>query len=126
MKISNTDAQVLQHIVKHADEIRDTINFFGNKKETFLSNHIFRNSCSMALQTMGENAKSLSNDFLEKEHTIPWKQLKGLRNIFAHAYDSSHFDNEIIWQAITDDIPYIRETCANILADNNIPLLSIK
>lgn len=125
MKINNLDAQLLQHIVKHADEIADTISFFGKTKEQYFNNHIYRNSCSMALQSIGENAKKLSNDFLSKEKTIPWKSIKGLRNIFAHAYDSSSFNHEMIWEAIIDDVPVLRETCSKILLDNHVDLIPI-
>ena len=125
MKINNLDAQLLQHIVKHADEIADTISFFGKTKEQYFNNHIYRNSCSMALQSIGENAKKLSNDFLSKEKTIPWKSIKGLRNIFAHAYDSSSFNHEMIWEAIIDDVPVLRETCSKILLENHVSLIPI-
>lgn len=123
MRINNVDAQLLQHIVKHADEIADTIAFFGNNEEIYLKNHIYRNSCSMALQSIGENAKKLSEDFLQQETTIPWKNIKGLRNIFAHAYDSSTFNHEMIWEAILNEVPVLRERCAQILLENNVELI---
>lgn len=125
MEIKDVDAQLLQHIVKHADEIADTISFFGNNKEQYLNNHIYRNSCSMALQSIGENAKKLSDEFLAQERSMPWKNIKGLRNIFAHAYDSSSFNHEMIWETITDEVPILRETCAEILRENHVDTIQI-
>ena len=120
--INPRDAQLLQHIVRHADEVADAITFFGKDKEIYLNNHIYKNACAMALLSMGENATSLSDEFLLQEATLPWKDLKGLRNIFAHAYDSSSFNHELIWDAITTEVPLIRETCAGILHDNGFQL----
>lgn len=57
MVINNRNAQLLQHIVRHADEIADVIAFWGEDKKIYLDNHMYKNSCTMALQCIGENAK---------------------------------------------------------------------
>jgi uncharacterized protein with HEPN domain len=36
------------------------------------------------LLVIGETSKNLSQQFLEKHPAIPWKKIKGLRDIIAH------------------------------------------
>ena len=89
MKVSERDAQILQVIAKHCDEISEISRLFGNSKDEFMDNYAYQSSCSMLTQTIGEAAKNLSYDFLAKTKEIPWKEIKGMRNIFAHEYDHS-------------------------------------
>ncbi|WP_392889577.1 DUF86 domain-containing protein [Eubacterium limosum] len=47
---------------------------------------------------------------------IPWKQIRGIRNIFAHDYGS--IDVLTIWNTINYNIPELKDFCENILAQN--------
>ena len=78
----------------------------------------------MELQTISENSRSLSDEFTAGNPQIPWKELKGIRNIFVHAYDT-RIDFEIIWDSINEEIPVIADMCRNILKDNGIEPLKI-
>ena len=46
----------------------------------------------MAVQTIGELAKKLSNEFMEEyskaedKEKIPWREIKGMRTFIAHDY----------------------------------------
>ena len=42
MTVSEKDAQILQHIVKHCDRILDTISYFGEDRSFFIENHIYQ------------------------------------------------------------------------------------
>ena len=124
MKIGEKDAQVLQNIVKHCDAIIDTARYFGNTVKVFLKNHIYRSSVSMSLQSIGELTKHLSDEFISRAAEIPWKQIKGQRNIFAHGYDTE-VDFSKVWDTVEKDIPGLRKFCAAILLDNGYPLIKI-
>lgn len=50
----------------YCKEIEDTRRLFGDREKIFLENHVYRNACSMAVQTIGELAKKLSNEFMEE------------------------------------------------------------
>lgn len=58
MKVNERDAQVLQSIHMYCKEIEDTRRLFGDREKIFLENHVYRNACSMAVQTIGELAKN--------------------------------------------------------------------
>ena len=42
MIVSEKDAQILQHIVKHCDRILDTISYFGEDRTLLIDNHIYQ------------------------------------------------------------------------------------
>ena len=79
----------------------------------------------MLIQTIGEVVKKISSDFLEKVPEIPWKDIKKMRNLFAHDYDHS-LDFEIVWDTIEQNIPSLREVCAHILKENNYEIIRVK
>lgn len=123
MSLSQRDLQLIQYMLKHCDEIEDVLVQCGSK-EKFLTNHIYKNATAMALQTISENSRSLSDEFTANNPDIPWKELKGIRNIFAHAYDT-RIDFEIIWDSVNEEIPIIANMCKNILKENGIEPLKI-
>ncbi|MDR1962086.1 MAG: DUF86 domain-containing protein, partial [Gracilibacteraceae bacterium] len=73
----------------------------------------YRNSLAMCIFQIGEMSIHLSDDFKEKNGDIPWKQIRGMRNIAAHHYGS--FSNKQLWSTVTDDIPVLRSCCEKIL-----------
>ena len=124
MTVSEKDAQILQHIVKHCDRILDTISYFGEDQTLFIDNHIYQGNVSINLQAIGEIVRHLSNEFLAKAKEIPWKQIKGQRNIIAHGYDTG-VDFSKVWEMITEDVPPLRTYCADILKENNYEIICV-
>ena len=125
MTISTKDAQILQIILRHCDEILDSVSYFGDESQIFLDNHIYRGAVSMHLQSIGELAKQFSTDFLENTKDIPWKQIKAQRNIFAHGYDTK-VDFLEVWKTVSLDIPKLRSDCFSILQSNQYEIIKIK
>ena len=78
----------------------------------------------MALQTIGEVAKSFSDEFVENHTEIPWKLIKGMRTFFAHTYHSS-IAMDKVWDMIHEDIPVLREYCANLLKEKNYEIIRV-
>ena len=125
MMLTSKDAQILQIIVQYCDDIDEATRRFGGTQEAFYADRLYRHACSMALQTIGEVAKNLSPDFLEKSTEIPWKDIKKMRNLFAHDYDHS-LDFEVVWDTVSRDIPILKEFCATILKENGYELIRVK
>lgn len=72
-------------------------------------------SCFNLLQ-IGETARKLSDDFITKYNEMPWKQIKGFRNIIVHDYGSVDFD--AAWHTSKTDIPELNKYCKKILKEN--------
>lgn len=116
MKLNNRDEQLIHHIVRYCDEIECALLQFDRDKTLFISNPVFFNACCMPLMQIGELAKRLSDELLANNQDIPWKQIKGMRDFFAHDYLA--MDKEIIWNTIMKQIPSLSMKCRFMLKEN--------
>ena len=115
MKLETKDKQILEHIIKYCNEIQMAVLHFGKHEETFSQNPVFMNACAMPLLQIGELAKKLSDKFIDSTPEIPWRQIKGMRDFFAHDYHS--MNKHIIWLTATEKVPILQRQCENILID---------
>jgi uncharacterized protein with HEPN domain len=65
-----------------------------------------------ALSILGEASTRVSEPTRLRFPEIPWKQIKGTRNVLVHRYDWVNWD--IIWSAVTADIPAMLPTLVAI------------
>lgn len=76
-------------------------------------------SISMRLVAMGEafkNIDKLSNNSLLKNYPqIPWKQVKGIRDILSHHYFD--IDAETIFDVAKDEVPRLIQVVKEIVKD---------
>jgi uncharacterized protein with HEPN domain len=110
------DRNIIAHILEYCKQIDECFSRFGNSYEIFISDVIFRNAVSMAEFQIGELSGHLSEKFKEEtKKEIPWKEIRGMRNIFAHNY--LEMDIERIWEVATEDISVLRNFCENQLSE---------
>ncbi len=109
------DKQIIEHMARYCGEIIGASKRFNNSKEQFVNDYVFYNSCCMSLLQIGELSKRLSDDFRESYLDLPWRELRGIRNLFAHEYESVH--KELIWDTIQNDIPSLHEQLKAILGE---------
>lgn len=69
---------------------------------------------SECILQIGELITKLDESFLKQHSDVPWRQIKGMRNVYAHDYDT--IDLNTVWEAITGDVPELRSKLENILA----------
>ncbi|MCQ2235334.1 MAG: DUF86 domain-containing protein [Paludibacteraceae bacterium] len=72
----------------------------------------------MQLSFIGETVKVMdqhASEFLAQYPSIPWKQVKGLRDIVVHEYHN--IDHEEIYQIITTDLPLLLNVIRQMKAD---------
>ena len=103
----------LKKIVNHCDEISQMCRNHSDSKEEFESNIEFQYACGMCIVQIGELVSRLDEEFMYSFPDVPWRQLKGLRNIYAHDYE--RIDNDMIWETVTVDIPEVRKKIGYIL-----------
>jgi uncharacterized protein with HEPN domain len=60
-----------------------------------------------ALEIIGEATGHLTDEVKDRESDLPWREMRGLRNIVAHAYH--RVDAARVWQVVTDDLPGTHE-----------------
>ena len=110
----NKNANLINHMIKHIENIFSAQERFGNDYQEFISDKDYFNSVCMSLLQIGELANHLTKDFTAIYTSIPWKSIIGLRNIVAHEY--GQLDTETVWATITDDIPELYEKFKKISA----------
>ena len=86
MAISDRDAQVLEKIVKYCEEIEHAHREYHCDYETFCNNPTYRNAVALCLMQIGELTNKLSVEFRDTYTQIPWRAIRGMRNVVAHEY----------------------------------------
>ena len=86
--MSKGNKDLLKHIIGYCNQIGEAHSQFGNSYEAFCSNSVYRNAVAMCVLQIGELSNHLTEDFREATAgDIPWKQIRGLRNVVAHECD---------------------------------------
>ncbi|MDR3288420.1 MAG: DUF86 domain-containing protein [Peptococcaceae bacterium] len=107
------NVDLLCHIIQYCDEIDEAVAHFGDNIEALQSCSPYKNATAMCVFQIGELSAHLSDDFKAANNAIPWKQIRGMRNIVAHNYGD--FSLKQLWNTITEDIPMLRAYCESIL-----------
>lgn len=114
--IESRDLRILQHIVQYCDQVNETVELFGNSYDVFRSTNTYRNACCLCILQIGELVRSLTDNFKSEHPSVPWKQIRGMRNIVAHAYGT--VEDSVVWEIISVDLPDLREYCQKLLKQN--------
>lgn len=67
----------------------------------------------MCIIQLGELANRLSDEAKESSQNIPWRAIKGMRNLHAHDYEN--VDMEIVWNTLIEDIPMLKQSLEKLL-----------
>ncbi len=65
------------------------------------------------LEIIGEAAKKLPDEIINRLPQIEWDKIRGLRNILAHQYFG--INNKIIWDVVENKLAQLRDACSSIL-----------
>lgn len=110
--MSKRDAKLyLSDIVESVSKIEKYTNSFSYKKfskDKMLIDAVIRN-----LTIIGEAAKNIPKEIKSKNSDIVWREIIGLRNKVTHEYFG--VDEEILWQTIKEDLPYLKTKILKIL-----------
>lgn len=116
--MSSKNIVLIEKILKYCDRIENTMDTFGRDIVVFKENAIFRDACGMNTMQIGELSNHLSDEFKSAMTEIPWKQIRGMRNLFAHDYDNMNYEE--VWETITGDVPALKAFCKRVLLDNEL------
>jgi hypothetical protein len=110
--MNDRERRIVKHILRHCEEAMRTVKRFDSSIENFERDHVFYNACAMSLFQIGELSKRMSEDFKKNHTQIPWSEMRGMRNLFAHEYES--VDKKLLWETLTKDIPVLYEQLQKI------------
>jgi len=104
---------ILEKIIYYCEQIGKTTERFGKTYEIFYGDFDYQNACAMCIFQIGELASRLPDDFRLRYDKIPWKLIRGMRNMFAHDY--GNVDLARMWATIETDIPILKTNCEEVL-----------
>lgn len=67
------------------------------------------------LTVIGEAADRIPEQLKQQHPTVPWRQIKSMRNRLVHDYRG--VDLGIVWQTVRTDLPALLTTLRDIAAD---------
>ncbi len=108
--MEKSNEQLLEHMLLYIKQIEEANATFNASKEELKNNSVYRNAVALCILQIGELSNNLTEDYRNStESQIPWKAVRGLRNIVAHHYGK--IDYEILWETIEQDIPQLKNFC---------------
>jgi uncharacterized protein with HEPN domain len=82
-------------------------------KDDFLKSQTLILAFERSLEIFGEAVGQLDASFKDDHTDIPWRKIRGLRNIVTHVYWEVDYD--IIWQVVTVEIPRLKQQVDDLL-----------
>jgi uncharacterized protein with HEPN domain len=101
----------LEHIQDQAEYLIEASRDLS--KDTFLKSQTLILAFERSLEIIGEAVGQLDASFKDDHPDIPWRKICGLRNIVTHVYWEVDYD--IIWQAVTVEIPRLKQQVDDLL-----------
>ena len=93
--------------LKMLDEIADIEAFSkGREAAELTADKMWQKAVVMSLINIGELSKAFTDDYLAAMPQIPWKAIRGFRNIAAHQYGIIDFED--VYKTVTEDIPSLK------------------
>ena len=83
-------------------------------RKKFDEDTFYGDGIALYIQQIGECVNDLSDELMAEHHSVPWHEIRGMRNIIAHAYEG--IDPDVVWQVLVEDIPALKESCEEITA----------
>lgn len=99
------------------EKILKDINFIiahtaGLSPDELSENEILQDSMMFRLVQISENSGRLTSEFKERNSSVPWGDIAGLRNRIVHDY--GNVDLCVVFDTLKYDIPYLRDIFSNI------------
>src|SRR5438874_1827910 len=98
-----SDAVYIEDMLTYAHRAQDRIR--GLSRDEFEATVAHQESVAYNIMIVGEAASKLSDETRAKYPTIPWNEIRGMRNQIVHGYAETERDT--LWETATEDIPVL-------------------
>ena len=105
------DRVYLSHILDALLQIEEYTRGLGY--EGFRANRMVHDAVIRQFEIVGEAVKNLSDDFRDRNSSLPWKDLAGFRDKLIHQYFG--VDLSLVWSSVVDDVPVLLEDLRRIV-----------
>ena len=100
------DQAIANKILEYCGEIENILTRLNHCEEAFRKDKGLSAGAVFYIAQIGELAAHFSEEFKEEHNEIPWREIKGMRNILIHEYHTA--SPKTIWETATGDIPALR------------------
>lgn len=104
--MKKSDRFMIKYMIELCDDIQYLKNRFGDSYEELLEDKAYQLAVSMVFVDLGESVNKISEKYQKEHPKIPWGQIVGMRNIFAHNYMGINFIE--LWETMENDIPELK------------------
>ena len=111
MQIDDHDAAYLWDMLQACREIATFS--AGMEQEAFLQDRKLVLAVERCLEIIGEAAGHVSDGLRESQTDVPWRKIRGMRNILAHEYGQVNY--EIVYKTVMNEIPELRVMLEKLL-----------
>jgi uncharacterized protein with HEPN domain len=84
-------------------------------KEEFLDNLMMQDAVMHQIEIIGEASNDISEEFREKHPSLPWLQMRAIRNKIVHDYRGINL--HVIWDTVRNDLPVLKAQVRNLLGE---------
>lgn len=92
---------LLGDMLERIERIRQFV--AGLERETFLGDQKTIDSVIRNLEVIGEAASRLPREFLDRNSSVPWRRIVGLRHRIVHEYFD--VDVALVWEIVQSELP---------------------
>ena len=120
MSGNSRNLSILRHILSYCGQIEEAVARFGANKTLFETDSVYHNAVSLCILQIGELVGNLTDEFRASHPSIPWREIKLMRNLVAHRYGT--VDHSLTWDVVMKDVPELKRFCEEILdeTENNM------
>lgn len=104
--LDEKQAGLLRDILDSALRIRDYLD--GIAREAFIANLEKQDAVLRRFEIIGEAASRIAPETQDKFPNLPFRSMRGMRNIIAHDYGDVDIDQ--VWKTATTDLDELIET----------------
>jgi uncharacterized protein with HEPN domain len=101
---ADRDQRAVQDILELSDQAARLV---ARGKAAFESDEILWLAAEALTQRVGEAASRLSQDFQDQHSDVPWRAIRGMRNLVAHHY--GRIDHRVVWNTLMTDFPALAD-----------------
>ena len=106
----------------YLDDILESITLIESytdkiSQDKFLNSIETQDAVIRRLEIIGIAVKHIPEEIKNKSPKVPWNNIVGARNIFAHEYFGVQLDR--VWDSIVNDLPSLKEQIRELLKESD-------
>jgi uncharacterized protein with HEPN domain len=102
------------YLIDIATSINDIESFIeGMTYEDFLNDKMASNAVIRSLEVIGEATKNLPKAIRDRDTSIPWKKMAGMRDKIIHEYFGVNY--ETVWKTAKKILPGLKDKISHLI-----------